>query len=346
MDHNQPTLKDLAQRLNLSIGTVQRALHNKGGYRPETQQRVLEEARKIGYTVNAAASSLRRNPVTIAVLLPEPVGVDRFFYSQIWRGIDQASHELATIQVNFRRFYARNNSIEFYQTLQQLSESEDIHGVIAASTNDERCRNTMERFAARNIPVMLINKTREAMSISTGALAADIFRMIHRGSKGHVLLLAGSFDNELLQRRARDFAQQLQGECQHLTTLDLHLYHDLSLLDQKLRTIIGSLSDLVGIVAVSARETMCMCHVLADLGLSGTITTIGMDAFPEMAPYFADYTLTASIYHYPARLAYVLAHQAASELIGINFPCTEQAIPTVPVFHASADFFCNNAGVI
>lgn len=346
MEKAPPTLKDLAQRLNLSIGTVQRALHNKGGYRPETQQRILEEARRIGYTVNAAASSLRRSPITIAVLLPEPVGVDRFFYSLIWRGIDQASHELAAHQISFEHYYARNNSSEFYEQLQKLSEAEDIHGVIVASTTDARCSSAMEHFAARNIPVALINAARNSMPINTGALMADVMHMAHKDTTGQVLLLSGSLENDYLRRRAHDFSTHLNTRCPNLTTFELHLYHDLDRLDQTLRTMLQSFSNLVGIVAVSARETMCMCRVIQELGLSGTITTIGADAYPELTPYFADSTLTASIYHHPARLAYTLAYQTASALTGITFPMASHTVSTVPIFASNADFYCNHDDVI
>ena len=68
-----PKLKDIAQRLNLSVGTVQRALHNKGGYSRETQELVLREAARCGYVVNAAASALRRAPINlIVVFFPTP----------------------------------------------------------------------------------------------------------------------------------------------------------------------------------------------------------------------------------------------------------------------------------
>lgn len=41
MGEATPTLKTIAENLGLSIGTVQRALHDKGGYSEETRQMIL-----------------------------------------------------------------------------------------------------------------------------------------------------------------------------------------------------------------------------------------------------------------------------------------------------------------
>ena len=143
MEKMQPTLKDLAQRLNLSVGTVQRALNNKGGYRPETQRRVLEEAEKIGYTVNAAASALRRPPIAIAVVLPEPVGNNKYFYQYVWQGVELACRELAVYQISFQKIFANTHSDDFWDTLNRLSLSGDIQGLITVSNRDARFEAVM-----------------------------------------------------------------------------------------------------------------------------------------------------------------------------------------------------------
>lgn len=56
-------IRDLAQRLNLSIGTISRSLNNRYGVNPQTKARVLEEARRIGYVPNAAARRLKEHPL-------------------------------------------------------------------------------------------------------------------------------------------------------------------------------------------------------------------------------------------------------------------------------------------
>ncbi|MEQ1768237.1 MAG: LacI family DNA-binding transcriptional regulator [Devosia sp.] len=53
-------IKRLAQHLNISIGTVSRALNNRPDVKEETRKRVLEAARELGYVPNQSGRSLRR----------------------------------------------------------------------------------------------------------------------------------------------------------------------------------------------------------------------------------------------------------------------------------------------
>ncbi len=67
-------IRDLAKQLNLSVATISKALTDSHEISPETKQRVFELAKKLNYTPNPYASSLRkRSSKTIAVVLPEAI---------------------------------------------------------------------------------------------------------------------------------------------------------------------------------------------------------------------------------------------------------------------------------
>ena len=350
MDKTQPTLKDLAKRLNLSVGTVQRALNNKGGYRPETQRRVLEEAEKIGYTVNPAASALRRPPVCVSAVLPEPVGHNRYFYQYVWQGIEYACKELAVFQVSHQKLFVHPHSGEFCDALERLSVSDKVQGVLTVLNRDPRFDEIMDRFARRGIPVAFINAEKASgdgrFSVSTGGLAADILAAAHKCLPAQVLLLGGSYENELHRRRAMEFSQKLREYCASLSVLEIHEYHDLPKLRGTLASMLKSLDTLTGVFSVSTRETLCMCQAVSETGFSGKITTVGVDAFPELLPYFRNGTLTSSIYHFPVRLAYSVFYQLASQLTSIQSPHVVQSVPAVPVFRSNADYFCKAEGIL
>ena len=59
-------IKRLAQHLNVSIGTVSRALNNRPDVNDETRKRVLEAARELGYVANQSGRSLRRGQTGVA----------------------------------------------------------------------------------------------------------------------------------------------------------------------------------------------------------------------------------------------------------------------------------------
>ena len=53
-------IHELARHLNVSIGTVSRALNGRSGVSGETRQRVLEAAERLGYSPNQSGRSLRQ----------------------------------------------------------------------------------------------------------------------------------------------------------------------------------------------------------------------------------------------------------------------------------------------
>lgn len=66
------TIYDLANKLNLSIATVSRALNNDPVVKKKTMQAVFEAAKELGYQRNMFASALRKKSSnTIGIIVPE-----------------------------------------------------------------------------------------------------------------------------------------------------------------------------------------------------------------------------------------------------------------------------------
>lgn len=81
------TLKDIAEKLNMSVATVSRAVNNKEYVKEETRQRVLEALEEYNYVPNEVARSLKlQSTKTIAVILPD---ICEAFFGEIIKGIDQ-----------------------------------------------------------------------------------------------------------------------------------------------------------------------------------------------------------------------------------------------------------------
>ena len=70
------TLKDIAERANVSAATVDRVIHGRGNSRPETIERIRKAIDELGYRPNRAAAQLVRGRAwKIGVMLPStPVG--------------------------------------------------------------------------------------------------------------------------------------------------------------------------------------------------------------------------------------------------------------------------------
>lgn len=84
-------IKGLAQHLNLSIGTVSRALNNRPDVSHETRIRVAEVARELGYVPNQAGRSLRRGQTGVVAFMMqtghEITGHGDTFFMRVFDGV-------------------------------------------------------------------------------------------------------------------------------------------------------------------------------------------------------------------------------------------------------------------
>ena len=91
----------IAEMANVSIGTVDRALHGRGGIKDATRQRILQIARQIGYTPNLAARALSvtKSSARIGVCMPREI---HFFYDQLWSGVLDEAKRVAQLGIQSR----------------------------------------------------------------------------------------------------------------------------------------------------------------------------------------------------------------------------------------------------
>ena len=86
------TMKDIANSLGISIGTVERALHGKQDINPETKQLVLDKVREMGYLPNKHARSLSlKKRKEVAVIMP----LNSEFWYRVKAGIEAAEKEFS-----------------------------------------------------------------------------------------------------------------------------------------------------------------------------------------------------------------------------------------------------------
>jgi LacI family transcriptional regulator len=69
------TISDVAALASVSAGTASKALNGRGSLRPETRQRVLEAADRLGFRANAAARSLQAGRTyTVGMITTDSIG--------------------------------------------------------------------------------------------------------------------------------------------------------------------------------------------------------------------------------------------------------------------------------
>ncbi len=153
----QVRIKDIAREAGVSIGTVDRVLHNRGEVAESTRKKVLHIAREMQYRPNIVAQALKAKKThRLAVLLPNGSG-DNVFWLLHPQGIEKAVKELQPFLIDVRYFlYELTRENEFPVRTQEIIRFHP-DGVILAPVFKKESRKFCRELDSRGIPYVFID---------------------------------------------------------------------------------------------------------------------------------------------------------------------------------------------
>ena len=127
-------IRDLARHLDISIGTVSRALNGKADVNPETRQRVREAAAKLGYSPNQSGRSLRRGQTDlVGVIVPTRLANRRLINPVFLSVLDGLRRYLSEHRLDLAIFLHGQDE-ELFGALRRLTERGLVDGLIISNT--------------------------------------------------------------------------------------------------------------------------------------------------------------------------------------------------------------------
>ena len=85
------TMKDVAKRAGVSLGTVSNVLNNRSTVLPENRERVLKAVDELNFKANEVARSLKtKSSRDIALIIPD---ISNPFYPELARGAEDAANK-------------------------------------------------------------------------------------------------------------------------------------------------------------------------------------------------------------------------------------------------------------
>ncbi len=128
------TIREIAQKAGVSIGTVDRALHNRGRVSKATQERISRIIAECRYKPNVFASHLSlAKKYTFAVLTPEPEQDGRYWELPM-RGIRKAADELKPYPIRiWPVHYDKYSESSFFKAGEKILKSKsEVDGLVVA----------------------------------------------------------------------------------------------------------------------------------------------------------------------------------------------------------------------
>ncbi|MCY1634352.1 LacI family DNA-binding transcriptional regulator [Marinifilum sp. D737] len=181
---NKPvTIKDIAEKLNISVSTVSRALKNNPEISLQTREAVQKLAKELKYQPNPLAVALKtQKSNTIGVVVPQIVSS---FYASVVKGIEQVADEFG-----YQVFVSSSNE-------KMEKEEKNVNGFLNMRMDGiilslSRATNTYDhihKIQDMGVPMVLFDRTSKELEVSkvvaddAAAAHAAVTHLIEGGAK-------------------------------------------------------------------------------------------------------------------------------------------------------------------
>jgi LacI family transcriptional regulator len=305
-----PGIKEIAEALGVSIGTVDRALHARPGINALTRAKVLAMAQTLGYRPNLAARFLKsQRQLHIAVQLPTEIAS---FFDAVREGIREAASPFEpAMQLDYHS-YPRLG--EGDAELLERALRDEPRGIIIAPGEPAAIKPLLRKAARKNIPVVCVATdapgTGRLTSVSAcpftiGAMAGELLSRFVDGP-GKVAIVTGSLATEDHSEKLKGFRSSLRSFAGKLTIAAVIEAHDDE--RQAYSRMLETLAhDSPRAVYISTANSLPVLQAITESGCEGRIAVIASDLFPALVPRIRSGAVLASVHQRPhtqGRLAF------------------------------------------
>ena len=287
---NRVRIKDIAEIAQVSIGTVDRVIHNRGEVSPATREKIQRLLLEFDYKPDIAARSLAlKREIHRAVVMPEVVH-SHTFWKLPRQGIQKALDALEHRHVILHEFYFDQMDRAPFRALVKQFPYDRVEGILFAPVFQEESFQFLKRCAARNLPVVLFNSLLEEPSVASyvgqdayqsGYVAASLmdYGLVQGRDVAVVNMSARTGYYVHITDRERGFRayfEKKRGRLNRLISIDLHGADD-CMLKEKLRKTIAD-HDIAGIFVTNSRvHKVARCLTELDQ----VVRLVGYDLLPE-----------------------------------------------------------------
>lgn len=201
-------IKDIAARAGVSVGTVDRVLHNRPNVSKPAREKVERALSEMNYQPNVYASALAYNKTyTFSLLIPKHES--EAYWEEVEQGVRKAIEARRDFHIDVEfLYYQRFNNASFSEQYQTCLDS-DSDGVIIVPVELEETRKFTDQLHERSIPFVLLDSYMPDLrplsffgqdSFCSGYFAARMLMLIAGGDK-EVMLMKQMKDGQVTSKQ-------------------------------------------------------------------------------------------------------------------------------------------------
>ncbi len=289
-NNSQIRIKDIAERAQVSIGTVDRVLHNRGEVAEETKTKILQIIKELNYHPNILASTLAsKKSALFATFFPEPPSPDGYWNKPLI-GIRKRVAELGQYGVQVKHFTFNQTEPESFALTAQKVLDINPDGIIFPPFFKKESERFIASLKESKIPFVFIDSEIKSAgqlgfigqnSYQSGLVSGELLDLILPGGNILVIHFAKEMDNQnhlvLREKGFYDWFAQNDPDTHQLFTKEISDTTDEKWMDSVVRFI--EKQQIRGIFVTNSKVYF-VGRMISAYGLKG-LKVIGHDLLKE-----------------------------------------------------------------
>lgn len=315
----KPRLQDIAEEASVGTATVERVLNGRANVLPQTAQRVIIAARKLGY--DRLLPSLYHATIRIEVVLVRP---ETEFFSRLNREFQRASASLDRSIVIQRNFLAEDTPAAIMRRIEAAAQNRT--GLIVVVQDNPMIISALRAADTQGVPiVLLVSNVRyggKAVYVgidneSAGRTAGFFMRNMLGGRRGRIVTLCHSGAYLVHRQRVIGFSQYFCEPDNHLVFTTCLLARDSDDMSYALlRQVLRDHDDVVGVYHAGGGHAG-VDRALREQRRPGEVVYIGHELSPDTRRSLQDGVMALTIDQAP-ELQVWRAIEVMEALIGLR----------------------------
>lgn len=324
----EPTIKDVAKLANVSIGTVDRVLHNRGRVSPENIERVKAAVKKLDYKPSQIARALVAKKSNIKIGLAYPL-VESEFWSEIDAGIRRAENELLPFGVNLIIDHYASYSLDEQMASINKMVKQGISGLIFTPSGKDPFLETLSKATPTATVIDDIELPGKAFHIGPddrgiGRLAAKLIALFIK-SRGKIAVFCPFYTTSGMNVRVQGFLEKIRSDYPDICIADTCFIKGAGEKDYYINAYAQTLEvikknpDLQAIYIANGL-TEWVAKAVEDLGKTGQIIVIGHEYTSGVKHFLENGIIGATIYQNPSQQFYLAVKLLYEIITGNHIP--------------------------
>lgn len=286
------TIKDIAKEANVSAGTVDRVLHNRGGVSPKTETKIRKILKQKKFKINLIASSLAmKKHHNLATLIPK-YDEQNLFWKSPYSGIQKASQEVSAYGIENHVFlFDQFDPKSYLKAFRKLIKTEP-DAVVMVPMFVKESSEIIEVLNDKKIPYLFLNADLKGYknlcyigqkSFEAGILSGKLSHLCSKNKDEFLIVLTRKniHDYEANNERVKGFNSYFRHNVPdaHIHQLKFDQSDGFEKVKKKINDYLTN-NPLVKVIMVPSSRVSNICKAIEKDKLS-ELKVIGFDTTPQ-----------------------------------------------------------------